>query len=71
MFNNGAMYNKWEDSRNHYTGGRFPEAERASACIQCRQCEDKCPQHIEISQWMPYVHQVLGEGKTHDHGFCP
>lgn len=71
MFNNGAMYDKWDDSRKWYTGGRFPEAERASACIQCRECEDKCPQKIEISQWMPYVHQVLGEGKPHEQGVCP
>ena len=70
MFNGGAMYNKWEDARKGYTG-RFPEPERASACIQCRECEDKCPQKIEISQWMPYVHQVLGEGKPHDETLCP
>jgi len=60
-FNTAAMYNTFDDARRRY--GRMDEESRASACIQCRQCEDLCPQSIEISQWMPVVHQVLGEGK--------
>ncbi len=42
---------------------------QAAACIQCRECEDKCPQNIPISEWMPIVHQVLGEGRSYDD--CP
>jgi predicted aldo/keto reductase-like oxidoreductase len=60
-FNNGAMYSAFAEARQRY--GRMPEEARASACIQCRECEDLCPQSIAISEWMPVVHQVLGEGQ--------
>ncbi len=36
-----------------------------SACIQCRECEELCPQSILISEWMPIVHEVLGEGRPY------
>jgi predicted aldo/keto reductase-like oxidoreductase len=29
-------------------GGHFP-----STCIDCGQCEKRCPQHIQISDYMP------------------
>ncbi len=64
IFNNGVMYNAMEEARRRY--GRKAEDERASACIQCQQCEDLCPQDIPISEWMPIVHQVLGEGRAFD-----
>jgi predicted aldo/keto reductase-like oxidoreductase len=60
-FNNGVMYNAFADARRRYS--RMPEADRASACIQCRECEELCPQDILISEWMPVVHEVLGEGR--------
>jgi len=44
----------------------FNEKERANACTQCGLCEEKCPQKIIISEWMPKVHEVLGEGKSPD-----
>ena len=28
--------------------------------VQCRQCEDKCPQRIPISEWMIKIHNELG-----------
>ena len=60
--NHAAMYNAFENARRQYE--RIEEAARASACIQCRQCEELCPQSIEISAWMPLVHEVLGEGRA-------
>jgi uncharacterized protein len=36
------------------------EAARANNCVTCRECEDKCPQSIPISEWMPKVHALLG-----------
>jgi hypothetical protein len=43
--------------------GRLDEKERAGSCEQCGECEEKCPQEILVSEWMPKVHAVLGEGK--------
>jgi len=62
-YNQGVMYDDPEAAREEYKW--ISEEARASACIQCRECEDKCPQHIEISQWMPVVHEVLGEGQPY------
>ena len=56
------MYDKADTSRVEYNNW-MPENDRASACIQCRECEDKCPQSIPISEWMVHVHQVLGKGQ--------
>jgi predicted aldo/keto reductase-like oxidoreductase len=55
--------------------GAIGEAEAtpmlASACIQCRECDPKCPQSIPISEWMPIIHAVLGEGKAYTPRDCP
>jgi hypothetical protein len=44
--------------RNLYAG--LPETQRASACTQCEQCDEKCPQSIAISQLMSDVDKELG-----------
>ena len=63
-FIQGVMGNDLEGARAAYM--RMSEGERASACVQCRLCEDKCPQRISISEWMPYLQEVLGEGKPYE-----
>ena len=35
------------------------EEQRAGACIDCGTCEELCPQHIPISEWMPKVEALL------------
>jgi predicted aldo/keto reductase-like oxidoreductase len=48
------------------SGARFKyqifvlESAQAGVCIACRECEDKCPQKIPVSEWMPKVHALLG-----------
>lgn len=32
----------------------------ADACVGCGTCESLCPQHIQIRQWLPKVHSLLG-----------
>ena len=58
LYNNGVIYNDMSSSKFIY-GRFFEESERASACTQCGQCEEKCPQSIEISKLMPIVHEKL------------
>jgi predicted aldo/keto reductase-like oxidoreductase len=64
IFNEGRMYDQIGTAREQYA--HLAEEKRASACIQCRQCEELCPQQIPISEWMPQVHEVLGEGQPYE-----
>jgi predicted aldo/keto reductase-like oxidoreductase len=62
MYNDAVMYDDPGTARMRYT--RFmTEKERAKACKQCKKCEEKCPQKIPVSEWMPKVHALLGESK--------
>ena len=63
-YNEGMMYDKPDVMRRWYKQW-IPAENQASACIQCLECEDKCPQKIPISEWMPVVQQVLGEDKPY------
>ncbi len=63
-YNQGLMYDKVDQSRWTYNSF-IPQEERAGECLQCYECEEKCPQSIPISQWMPTVHEVLGEGQAY------
>ncbi len=70
-YNDGIVYDKPEAARGFYGWLKYAwEVQhinahdvRAAACIQCGQCEEKCPQSIPISSWMPVIHAALGEGK--------
>jgi predicted aldo/keto reductase-like oxidoreductase len=72
ILNGGLMYDM-ADARSRYTRFYFAQTDKilGSSCVQCQECETKCPQHIPISAWMPYVHQVLGEGRSYDRRECP
>ncbi len=64
LYNDAIIYDDPGTARMRYS--RFmTEKERASACQQCKKCEEKCPQKIPISELMPKVHALLGESKPH------
>lgn len=63
-YNHGSMYDKVDIARKTYSQF-IKEEKRASACIQCGECEEKCPQRISISEWMPRVHAVLGDDQPY------
>jgi hypothetical protein len=65
LYNQGLMYNELVFPRFVYFG-RMAEDERAGACTGCKECEEKCPQGLPISEWMPRIHAVLGEGKPYE-----
>ncbi len=64
LFNDGFMYGDIETCRGIYANFMAP-VNRAGSCIKCKICEEKCPQKIRISEWMPKAHAVLGEGKPY------
>lgn len=59
LYNDGVMYGSFAEEKRIYDLFLQPE-ERAANCIQCKACEEKCPQKITISEWMPKVHDQLG-----------
>jgi len=58
LYNESIMFDKPDLNRFRYNS-IMPEEQRASSCIACRECEEKCPQLIKISEWMPIVHAAL------------
>ncbi len=62
LYNLATVHGQLEEARCRYRGfGRPGDDISAGACIQCRECEERCPQQIPISEWMPRVHDLLGE----------
>ena len=61
FYNQSAMYCRFEQTRTEYEYGWASLGLRASACTSCRQCEQRCPQRILISEWMDRVHAELGK----------
>lgn len=61
IYNDGLMYNDLKGARAAY--GWLKEEERADQCTECGQCEELCPQQIEIRQWLAKVHQLLGQAE--------
>jgi hypothetical protein len=60
LYNESTVYGTSARSRAMYVNARFfPEDQRADKCIKCDICLEKCPQHIEISDWMEKVHEFL------------
>lgn len=61
IYNEGIMYEKPETARRSYQWVK--EEERVDVCVQCGECEEKCPQSIEIADWLARVHKFLSEDK--------
>ena len=63
LYNAAEIYDDVKSARFRYE--RFMEERaRAGACTGCRSCEEKCPQKIPISGWMPKAAALLGGGKN-------
>jgi hypothetical protein len=58
IYNDSLMYGAEERGRMVYE--RFVnEDERANWCTECGECLEKCPQQIEIPEWLARAHQLL------------
>lgn len=65
LYNNGFIHDDMKTARNTYKWF-FDEKERAGACKQCKECEEKCPQALPISELMTKVHTALSEPKKEE-----
>jgi predicted aldo/keto reductase-like oxidoreductase len=57
-YNNFFLFDQQRMSQMMYNM-MMPEGQRASSCIECGECEEKCPQQIEIMEELKNVHSVL------------
>jgi predicted aldo/keto reductase-like oxidoreductase len=58
LYNDAMMYGNADRSRMAYNNF-LSEDERANLCIECGECLDKCPQQIEIPDWLKKAHAML------------
>jgi len=62
-YNRGRVYGLWEAARRDYAqlGIDWDKGNKADACTECGECEEKCPQHIPIRQQLKEAHEALSK----------
>lgn len=58
LYNDASMYDDVRREQFLYPF-RIREGERASQCLECQECEEKCPQGIAISEWIKKAKDLL------------
>jgi predicted aldo/keto reductase-like oxidoreductase len=58
IYNEATMYDATARSRMAYQQW-VREEERANCCLECGECEAKCPQGIQIMDWLDKAHEFL------------
>jgi len=61
LYNDTFMFKDSDISYMIYTHFTAPE-QRASNCAECGECEEHCPQHLEIREELKKVHARLSQG---------
>jgi len=62
LYNMGQVYGLWDIARERYES--FPNQQwvggkQADECIECGECEEKCPQNIQIREQLKGAHKAL------------
>jgi len=63
LMNYHKVYNLTDYSKEQYAQigeNEWMKGKRADACVECGQCEEKCPQHIPIIKQLKQTHKALG-----------
>jgi uncharacterized protein len=58
LYNDTMMYEDPKRMQRLYQI-RIQEGERADQCLECKECEDLCPQEIAISDWIKKADELL------------
>jgi len=58
IYNSALMYGHLENARAAYRW--VGKEHQADQCIECGECEEKCPQGISIIEWLKKAHALLG-----------
>ena len=60
IYNDATMYDDFRGGRFMYNGDfGIKKDQRADLCTECGECLEKCPQHIEIPDWLKKAHAAL------------
>jgi predicted aldo/keto reductase-like oxidoreductase len=61
LYNDANTYDDIRRGRFLYHGpfGLKPE-DRADNCVECKECEEVCPQEIPITEWLKKARALLG-----------
>lgn len=60
IYNDAVAYDSWGHSRWVYNSQLKAEV-KADNCIECGECEEVCPQNIQIIDWLATAHEKLAE----------
>jgi predicted aldo/keto reductase-like oxidoreductase len=59
FYNDAVIYDDFATARRMYNGPFFKPESRADKCEECNECLEKCPQHIQIPDWLKKAHAAL------------
>ena len=64
IFNQATIYDDFSRAKFRYMGfgpgpGGLKENQRADKCQECVECVEKCPQEIDIPDWLKQAHEKL------------
>jgi predicted aldo/keto reductase-like oxidoreductase len=60
IYNDAAMYDDMMGGKFMYNGPfGIPQDQRADKCVECSECLEKCPQKIDIPDWLKKAHEAL------------
>ena len=63
LYNESVMYDRQDRGQKTYQN-EFKDDQRADMCVECGQCEDLCPQSIQIIQQLKDAHAYLTEANV-------
>lgn len=58
VYNDGIIFGNIDQAKEFYNHFQKKESS-AGACVQCMECLPKCPQKIQIPEWMERIHAAL------------
>ncbi len=61
-YNRAVMFDNWPVGRIFYK--MMPEDSTAPNCTECGECEEVCPQGLDIIEWLKVCENVMGETKV-------
>jgi uncharacterized protein len=60
LYNDATMYDDFRGGKFMYNGPfGIAQDQRADQCVECGECLEKCPQKIEIPDWLKKAHEAL------------